>query len=105
MEKGWGKGELKVLANEMLKQWTRRSRLEEDRMGSMDQKRAPGLRYFGDARIGGQKELRERMETGKHGRGVRCRKRTWNHKVITFQRSTSFGYGQILELEVDKMQI
>ena len=71
----------------------------------MDQKRAPGLRYFGDARIGGQTELRERMETGKHGRGVRCRKRTWNHKVITFQRSTSFGYGQILELEVDKMQI
>ena len=30
MEKGWGQGELKVLANEMLKQWTRRSRLEEE---------------------------------------------------------------------------
>ena len=34
MEEGWGQGELKVLANETLKQWTRRSRLEEKgRMG------------------------------------------------------------------------
>lgn len=29
MEEGWGQGELKVLANETLKQWTRWSRLEE----------------------------------------------------------------------------
>lgn len=34
MEKGWGQGELRVLANEMQEQWTRRSRLEEEgRMG------------------------------------------------------------------------